>query len=68
MKDILCTPCYPIIYQVFFCTGGDWEDEAHYLAFNFTDNVLGAIHEENALWDDIDEALNGCSDKVLLCM
>ena len=69
LKEALCTPCYPIIYQVFFGTGGHWEGDAHYLAFNFTDNELREIHEEDKRWEDIYEALSyACSDKVALCM
>ena len=68
-NTVLCTPCYPIIYQAFFGTGGDWKDDAHYLAFNFTDNELREIHEEHEQWNDISEALSyACSDKVALCM
>lgn len=64
-----CTPCYPIIYQVWFGGGVDTEDEPHSLDFNFTDNELREIHEENERWNDIYEALSYTnSDKVLLCM
>jgi hypothetical protein len=67
LKDKLCTPCYPIIHQVFFAAGYDEGEEPHYLAFNFTDNVLKDIQEECERESDIDDALSECGYKVLLC-
>jgi len=64
-----CTDCYPIFLQMFFSTEGKWEYDADCLTFNFTDNELRGIREEDKLWEDIYEALSyASSDRVALCM